>query len=143
MKNTILIDTNILLDVFLKREPFYYNSNRIFQACLNGELQGVIAAHSFNNIWYIARKKYDDAKLRSLLISLISVFEIESIDKTKILYALENSSFKDFEDCLQDQCAQSFKCDYIITRDTDGFKSSKIKVLMPEDFFKLEYTGRI
>ena len=136
MKNTVLIDTNILLDVFLKREPFYFNSNKIFQACLQGELRGVIAAHSFNNIWYIARKKYEDSKLRNLLTSIISIFEVESLDKTKILSALENSSFRDFEDCLQYECAQSLKCDYIITRDKEGFKTSNIKVFLPEEFLE-------
>ena len=134
MKNTVLIDTNILLDVFLKREPFYSDSNKIFQACLTGDIKGVIAAHSFNNIWYIARKKFDENKLRTLLISLVSVFDVESIDKTKILSALETSSFKDFEDCLQDECAQNVKCDYIITRNTEDFITSKIKAVKPEEF---------
>ena len=90
MKNTVLIDTNIILDVFLEREPFYSYSNKVFQLCLQGKLSGVIAAHSFTNIWYIARKRIPEEKLRSLLISLISIFEVESIDKTKIISALGN-----------------------------------------------------
>lgn len=134
MKNTVLIDTNIILDVFLEREPFYSYSNKVFQLCLQGKLSGVIAAHSFTNIWYIARKRIHEEKLRSLLISLISIFEVESIDKTKIISALGNSDFKDFEDCLQEECAKQYDCEYIITRDKDDFKCSKLKAIMPEDF---------
>ena len=134
MKNTVLIDTNIILDVFLMREPFYYASNNVFQLCLQDKITGVIAAHSFNNIWYIARKRIPEEKLRNLLISLISVFEVESIDKTKIISALGNSDFKDFEDCLQDECAKKYDCEYIVTRDKDDFRNSKIKAIPPEEF---------
>ena len=136
MRNTVLIDTNIILDVFLMREPFYYASNNVFQLCLQEKITGVIAAHSFNNIWYIARKRIPEEKLRNLLISLISVFEVESIDKTKIISALENSEFRDFEDCLQYECAKKYECEYIITRDKDDFKNSRVKAILPEDFLE-------
>jgi len=40
------------------------------------------------------------------------------------------------EDACVYQCAQKTRADFIITRDTNGFKQSLIPVLAPGDFFK-------
>ena len=136
MKSTVLIDTNIFLDVFMQREPFYDDSKAIFDLCIYGKVNGVIAAHSFTNIWYVMRKKYDDASCRTLLATLIELFKIERIDKAKLFDALKRTDFKDFEDCLQDECAQADDCSWIITRNAEDFKFSKVPAVTPEQFLK-------
>ena len=40
--------------------------------------------------------------------------------------------FKDFEDCLQDECAINIDADYIITRNTSDFRTSTINAITPE-----------
>jgi predicted nucleic acid-binding protein len=41
MKDTrILIDTNIIMDWLLQREPFHQNAKAIIEPCINGTLQG-------------------------------------------------------------------------------------------------------
>ena len=56
MALTILIDTNVLLDDLLMREPHATDSRRIVEACRAGTLTGIIAAHSISNMFYILRK---------------------------------------------------------------------------------------
>lgn len=138
MKNmAVLIDTNILLDVILKREPFFTFSNKIFSLCCSNVLSGKIAAHSITNIFYVARKNYTQSQLRTLLLSIFQFFDVISLDKEKLLSALNNSNFKDFEDCLQDECAHSINADYIITRNIRDFEGSKIPAITPEEYLKL------
>ena len=48
MKNThILIDTNIVLDLVQKREPYSENASKIINSCVIGENIGYFSAHSF------------------------------------------------------------------------------------------------
>jgi hypothetical protein len=69
-----------------------------------------------------------------MLLKLCSFLEIVEIDKNHILEAINNEAFKDFEDCLQSECAKAVGADYIVTRNTADFKDSPIPVILPEDF---------
>lgn len=134
----ILIDTNVILDVYLQREPFAASSQEIFRSCFIKEYNGFLAVHSFTDIFYILRKDYTQEDLRKLMLSLTEFFEISSLDKQKIMNALHRSNFSDFEDCLQDECAAEFEMDYIITRNTRDFINSKVPAITPEEFIKLK-----
>ena len=59
MANRILVDTNVLLDYLLTRDPFYEDAKKIIHACVDGEAKGCIAAHSISNMFFILRKDYD------------------------------------------------------------------------------------
>ena len=62
MVNRILVDTNVLLDYLLTREPFYEDAEKIVLACVEGKVKGCIAAHSVPNMFFILRKDYRDRK---------------------------------------------------------------------------------
>ena len=67
MVNRILIDTNILLDYLLTREPFYEEARGVILTCTEGEVKGCIAAHSISNMFYILRKDFDAEERREVL----------------------------------------------------------------------------
>lgn len=130
----ILVDTNILLDYLLCREPFEQAARTVVIACKQKKVSGCIAAHSISNMFFILRKAFSIEERRTILYSLCELFEVEGIDKVKILEALENREFSDFEDCLQMECAVAFRADYIVTRNGDDFKGSRIPCIEPEVF---------
>ena len=137
MKNiTVLIDTNIFIDVLQDRIPFTDNSQAVIGLVTQKKIKGAVAAHSITNLWYILRKTYSDEERRNYLLSLFEIFDVVSIDKNRLVAALENSNFKDFEDCLQDECAYAINADYIITRNAKDFESSMVKALTPEAFLE-------
>ena len=133
----ILVDTNILLDYLLCREPYDKAARDIVIACKQRDVLGCIAAHSISNMFFILRKVFSIEERRSLLRNLCELFAVEGIDKTKILEALANEEFSDFEDCLQMECAIAFRADYIVTRNCDDFKGSRIPCIEPEKFCML------
>ena len=137
MVNRILVDTNVLLDYLLTREPFYEDAEKIVHACVDGKVKGCIAAHSISNMYFILRKDYSAEERREVLSSLCSIFEIEGIDKAKLLSGLQNEEFSDFEDCLQMECAKAYKADYIVTRNISDYKTSEIKAILPKDYLSL------
>lgn len=137
MANRILIDTNVLLDYLLTREPFYEEAREVILTCTEGETKGCIAAHSISNMFYILRKDYDAKERREILSNLCTIFDVEGIDKAKLLSGLHNEDFSDFEDCLQMECAKAYNAEYIVTRNTDDYRSSEIKAILPKEYLKL------
>ena len=116
----ILVDTNIILDIFLKREPYKTNAEFILTKCANRQITGYLAAHSIPNLFYILRKDYTQQERRKLIKNLCSIFRIS-----------------DFEHCLQEECAVNIMADYIVTRNPGDFVKSRVKVMKPEEFTAL------
>lgn len=133
----ILVDTNVLIDVAICRMPFFPLSEKVLYLCQKEIVEGVIAAHSIVDMAYILRKNLTLSEFKELILSLSEFLHVETIDFEKILRAIEDKGFKDFEDCLQMQCAINFNADYIVTRNVDDFKSSDIPAITPADFCKL------
>lgn len=136
MISRILIDTNVLLDYLMTREPFYESAKEVVLMCVNGKTKACIAAHSISNMFFILRKDYNVKERKEILSNLCSIFDIEGIDKAKLLAGLQNEDFTDFEDCLQMECAISYDVDRIITRNVKDFSSSSVPAVTPEDFLK-------
>jgi len=136
MVNRILIDTNVLLDYLLEREPFFEDAKGIMASCAEGKAKGCIAAHSIPNMFFILRKDYNAKERREVLSNLCSIFDVEGIDKGKLLSGLLNEDFTDFEDCLQMECAKSYGADYIVTRNVVDYSVSDVKAIEPKDYLK-------
>lgn len=72
MKNLkILIDTNIILDWLLHREPFHNNAEYIVKKCMSGNVDGYLTAHMMSDLFYILRKKMTAEKRKDLLIFFV------------------------------------------------------------------------
>jgi predicted nucleic acid-binding protein len=135
----LLLDTNILIDALIKREPYRKTAEQIISLCMEQKCTGYIAFHSIPTIYYIMRKsKYADQR-RDLIYNLCQIMEVAGASKIDVLSSLRNESFSDFEDCLQVECAKVANADFIITRNIGDFAHSIIPAILPEDFLlKLE-----
>ncbi|MCM1182023.1 MAG: PIN domain-containing protein [Roseburia sp.] len=133
----VLVDTNILVDVIADREPYAEAAKKIVEKCAAREITGIMAAHSISNLFYILRKNFSREERRSLLKNLCSVFCISDLNEKKIVAALDNDAFSDFEDGLQEECAVEAMADYIVTRNPNDFINSRVKVLQPTELLKL------
>lgn len=133
----ILVDTNVILDVLLNREPYNNAAQTIIAKCANREVIGYIAAHSIPNLFYILRKNYSQGERRKFIRNLCDIFHISDLNVEKIISAIDNDGFADFEDCLQEECAVEVMADYIVTRNADDYKTSRVKVIGPDELIKL------
>ena len=70
----VLIDTNVILDVFCKRQNFYEDSAKIFKLCEIKKISGVISALTIPNIIYILRKELDAKKTKDFRQSVPDIF---------------------------------------------------------------------
>ena len=133
----ILFDTNIILDFLGKREPFSENANALIRLCDAGVITGCIAAHVIPDVFYILRKQYTVDVRRSILIDLCEILFVIGINSQTLISALQNEDFSDFEDCLQDECANAIGARYIVTRNPKDFLKSKVPTIDPTDLLKL------
>ena len=132
----VLVDTNIIIDALANREPYADNAKKFLEKCAAREVTGILAAHSIPNMFYIFRKNFSQDERRFLLKNLCNIFKISDLNAKKILAALENEKFVDFEDCLQEECGVESMADYIVTRNPADFANSRVKVILPEEFLK-------
>lgn len=133
----ILVDTNIVLDVLLNREPYAEQARMIMTGCAERKVVGYLAVHSIPNLFYILRKAYTQKERRMFIKNLCEIFRISELNEKKIMLAAENEEFADFEDCLQEECAVEVMADYIVTRNPGDFKKSRIKIVEPRKFVEL------
>ena len=133
----LLLDTNILLDVLMEREPFYELSLRIWNSCANKKFTGCISSLSFANMVYNMRKKLTPVKIEKLANQMCKIFEFADLNSADIIKSSQ-MRWKDFEDALQSAAAERVKADYIVTRNVKDFEQSNIKALSPEDFLNLK-----
>ncbi|MBQ7515813.1 MAG: PIN domain-containing protein [Schwartzia sp.] len=130
----ILIDTNVFLDFILKREPFFRQALSMIDLCRKQIVQGAISAQSAADIYYILRKHYSVEQRKRILLDICQFMDVVSIGKEQLVFALRDTGFPDFEDCLQAEGAGVWGADYIITRNGKHFVHSKIPVITPEEF---------
>ena len=133
----ILIDTNVLLDVIARRELHVIFSEKVIDLCRQEIINGAIAGHSVLNAMYVLRKNFTLTERKEIFLSLCEFLYVESVDFGKIIQALKDDTFSDFEDCLQTKCALSLRADYIVTRNVKDFAASEIPAVTPEEFLKL------
>lgn len=130
----ILVDTNVVLDVIAGREPFLTESRKVLELCARQEIKGYIAFHSVSNIFFILRKKFSSEERRLLLRGILRVLKVTGASHEKVLTALEQEDFEDFEDCLQEKCAEEVGAECIVTRNVEDYGSSVIQAETPHDF---------
>ncbi|MBN1991638.1 MAG: PIN domain-containing protein [Anaerolineae bacterium] len=128
----ILLDTNILLDVLLDRQPWAIEAATIWQANEEGRIVGHLVASTLTDIFYIAHRLANLETARKAVHLCLETFEICPVDRKTLqqAYALPGN---DFEDNLQIACAHMANLNAIVSRDSTGFKAATIPVLTPTE----------
>jgi len=131
--NNLLIDSDVILDYFLDRNPY---SNSATELLKLGKKDLVLRATplTFANVYYILRKSGSHSKSINALKYLADMVKIIKMNRYSVLNALD-SSWKDFEDALQYFSAvQNDLIDVIITRNTKDYKGSILSIMTPDEF---------
>ena len=133
MANTLMIDTNVILDVFQKREPHFDNSKKVLVACANNDIKGVVSPNSICDIFYIYHGYcHDKEKTYGVIGQLLQIVGVAPLMGIDIYKAYDNRS-DDFEDSVIAEVAKASNCDGIITRDKEGFKDAGIMIYTPKE----------
>ena len=134
----VLIDANIIVTFLTRRnDPFLQETVKLFQFCSEGRFSGYVALQTLPVVWYVLRK-FPNSESRGNLKSICNLLKLAVTDMEAVQLALSNTAFHDFEDNLQDCCAQSVGADYIVTanvRDYEGH--SAVKAVTPSELLSI------
>lgn len=130
----IVIDNNVIIDVFQNRKPFVDFSAKVLRLVETNHVKGYITANSITDIYYIlSRSIKDKEQLYNYMNTLLKLIDIIDVTAKDIKMALHPEVI-DFEDELISVCAKRIKADYIISRNTKDFSYSTVPALTPENF---------
>jgi predicted nucleic acid-binding protein len=135
MKEKIFVDTDVVLDLLAKREPFYKYAARLFTSADEQKLKIYVSSLCFSNLNYILSKQKSVSEARKILSRFKVLVNVLSVDDKIIELAL-NSDFVDFEDAIQYYCAIENGINIVVTRNLKDFKHATIPVLTAEEFVK-------
>ncbi|MCS4434702.1 type II toxin-antitoxin system VapC family toxin [Aquiflexum gelatinilyticum] len=134
--DTVLIDTDVILDFFFDRKPFSEEASKLLSLCEKGEVKGFVTSIMLSNVYYLLRKTASHEKVIENLKILMNIIDVTTTNKKTVIEAL-NSEFKDFEDALQNFSAINDKeIKVIITRNIKDYKSSTLSIMTPETYLK-------
>ncbi len=133
----ILLDTNVVLDLLLARDPFHQDALNLFGKIENRELTGFLCATTITTIDYLVSKHLNTAKARQSVTLLLELFEVAPVTKTVLQSALQ-IPYSDYEDAVLCQSARLAEADAIVTRNEKDFKNALIAVYSPAAFLLLK-----
>jgi predicted nucleic acid-binding protein len=130
----VFLDTNVILDVALRRPGLVDESKRALEKCEIAGHQVFVSWHTLSNLYYILRRDRGREKAIEFVQELLGISEVAPVGHGEALQAIAYG-LNDFEDALQLSAAKSCLADVILTRNKTDFGSSpKIVVLSPEEF---------
>jgi predicted nucleic acid-binding protein len=132
-KPVILIDTNMILDVLQKREPFYATSVRLLAAAEIGRVKGYAASHSITTLFYLIKKDKSVTEARAVITNLLQFIKTAPVDQSTIEQALA-LDYRDYEDAVQMIAAMQCKAECIISRNVKDNQPALQPVMQPVDF---------
>ena len=127
----VLYDTNVLLDVLFRREPFWSPSSAALAQAGRGKVEGYVSGHAVTTLAYLLGARFGSSKSKALITELLIKLRIAPVTDAVVRRALAGP-MRDFEDAVTYEAALEARVSVIVTRDISGFRQSHIPVVLPE-----------
>ena len=129
----VLLDTNVILDLLLERDPWRAEAEAIAEAGADGRLEAHVCASSITDI-YLHQRGSSSAPIRpgASSANCLDLLQVVSVTRD-LLDAAELRGGNDYEDDLQIECARDARLDAIVTRNPKDFAGSPVLVLTPAE----------
>ena len=132
----IFIDTNIVIDLLSRRDPFFKEAASLFSLADKKHIKLSVSSLTIANTSYTLLRQINLKETKSVLRKLRLIVEILPLDDKVVGLALNDDTFTDFEDGLQYFTAIENNQGIIITRNLKDFKNSKMPVMTTRQFLE-------
>ncbi|GJM59674.1 PIN domain-containing protein [Persicobacter diffluens] len=128
----IFLDTNVVLDLLLKRKEFLTDAIRLFTLIEYKKIEAVVCPVTYTTAsYFLSREKYQN---QDELFTWLSILLKTAVVDGEIIQKALHSKFRDFEDSVQHQCAINEGCKVIITRNRKYFQHALLPVMLPKEY---------
>lgn len=131
-KVRVLVDTNVVLDQLLQREPWHTDAQAFWRARDARRIVAYLPASVLTDIFYISRRQVGIAQAHAAVQRCLSQFGIIAVNRPLLTMAAAMPG-SDFEDNVQIACAQHAALDLIVTRDPAGFRDAPMPAVEPAE----------
>jgi predicted nucleic acid-binding protein len=131
----VLLDTNVVLDALLGRQPWKDDADAILHASRESKFTPYVTALSIAILFYVRRRLMGVEKARSGARECLDAFEVLPEDRSTLERALALPG-RDFEDNIQIVAATDAGLDAIVTRNPVDFAACPLPILSPQQFLE-------
>lgn len=128
----VLIETDVLIDVALDREPFAEPAARLLDAVEWRPGAAFLAWHSLANFYYLVSPHRGRAGAKEFLLELCRFVEVAPTT-TESLRTAGRLDLADFEDALQVAAALACRAELIATRNLRDYARSPVSAATPSE----------
>lgn len=127
-----------MLDVMLRREPFFNDSYSLLKKNEDDEVHAMLTVKSLMDIYYVCKRAlHSEVKAREIIGEIVTMVEIVDSTGDDACSALPLSC-KDYEDAVLMMSAKRANVDFIATRNIKDYKNSLVRALQPKDILNIE-----
>lgn len=131
----VFVDSDIIVDLLAKREPFYKHAAELFSRADKKEIELDVSSLSFANLNYLLSRQFSTDQARKRLLQFKTLVTVLAVTDKIVDLALA-SNFKDFEDGLQYFTATENGLKKLLTRNLRDYRSADIIVETAEQYLK-------
>ena len=129
---TVLVDTNVALDLLLAREPSAGEAMHIFALAEAKEIKLLLSTDAISTIFYVVSKNKNARTAREAISKLLDYVTLAGMDEACVLQAL-TYDFTDIEEALVASVAVDARAEAVVTRNVRDFKNCPLPVLTPAE----------
>ena len=128
----ILLDTDILIDIALDRQPHSGPASNLLDRVEHGAESACIAWHSVSNFYYMVAPSRGGVSTRDFIVELTRFVEVAETNRQAVRYAAD-LPMADFEDAMQVAAARTCGAHHIVTRNLRDYEHSPIGAVSPQE----------
>jgi predicted nucleic acid-binding protein len=130
----VIVDTNVVLDVLLARQPFAPAAAKLFALIEQSRIEAWVCATTVTTIDYLLSQSLPRNQAKVAVRGLLTIFEVALVNRSVLERALA-SPMQDFEDAVLAEAGVLAGARIIVTRNTRDFSRASLPALTPQEFF--------
>ena len=133
-----LFDTDVLLDVVFRREPFANVSAHVLLLAERQTIAGWTTPLILANLFYLVGRARNVPAAHDAIRGMRGILGILGVGPAETEVAFTRATdYPDWEDQLQYAAAGHNGCEYLITRNVGDFPTSPVQAVTPSEFLAI------
>lgn len=126
----LLVDTNVILDVILQRQPWAPEAALLLDAVVRGRARGFVAGHAVTTVHYIVEREAGRTAANTGVSDLLQILAVIPLDAADF-HRAQAMGLRDYEDAVQVAACLKVGADYLVTRNGKDFKGAPVALHPP------------
>ena len=122
---TMLIDTNVLLDVILDRGPWAEDATTLLDKIAKRKARGYVAGHAVTTVYYLVERASGRSAATTAVSDLLEVLTVVPLERADFQRAL-SLGLRDYEDGVQVAACLKAGARFLVTRNERDFKNAPV-----------------